>query len=140
MKNVIDMEGFMDDLMTQIGLSAGAITIVTLCIVGFFSLLSLAFSLWIIRYVRRSFFGNQDLASNGIPTQATVLQAWQTGAMVNYNPQIGLRLQVQHPQGNTYEVETKAVVPQLQLAQLQIGAVVPVRIDPDNPQRVLLAI
>ena len=129
----------MDDLMTQIGLSAGVITVVTLCFVGIITLLSLAFTFWIIRYVRRSFFGNQDLVSNGIPAQATVLQAWQTGAMINYNPQIGLKLQVQHPQGHSYEVETKAVVPQLQLAQLQIGATVPVRIDPQNPQRVLLA-
>ena len=130
----------MDELATQIGIGAGAFTIAIFCFIGLTMAVSIGFSIWLIRYVRKSFFGNQDVLNHGQLAQATILKAWQTGAMVNYNPQIGLHLQVQPAQGQPYQVETKAVVPQLKLAMLQEGAMIPVKIDPNNPQRVALAI
>ena len=129
----------MDELATQIGLGAGVFTIAIFCFVGLMMLVSIGFSIWLFRYIRKSYFGNQDVLTSGIMAQATVIQAWQTGAMVNYNPQIGLKLQIQPPQGQPYEVETKAVVPQLKLAMLQTGAMIPVKIDPADRNRVALA-
>ena len=130
----------MDELATQIGLGAGVFTIAIVCFIGLAMVASFGFSIWLIRYVRKSFFGNQDVLASGIMAQATVLKSWQTGAMVNYNPQIGLKLQIQPPQGQPYQVETKAVVPQLKLAMLQEGSLIPVRIDPNDPNRVALAL
>ena len=54
--------------------------------------------------------------------------------------QIGLRLQIQPPQGQPYEVETKAVVRKLKLAQLQAGCLIAVKSDPQDRDRVALAI
>jgi hypothetical protein len=134
----------MEELMrqiTQLGIGIGIITIViTLVIFA----ASIAFTIWILRYVRRNFLGslgaNSDILANGVMAQATILKAWQTGMMVNYNPQIGLLLQVQPADGNPYQAETKAVVSQLKLAQLQEGSLVPVKIDPNDRSHVALAL
>ena len=130
----------MDELATQIGLGAGAFTIAIFCFIGLTFAVSIGFSIWLIKYIRKSFYGNQDVLDHGHLVQATILKSWQTGAMVNYNPQIGLRLQVQPANGQPYEVETKAVVPQLKLVMLQEGAMIPVKIDPNDRMRVALAI
>jgi hypothetical protein len=76
---------------------------------------------------------------NGVLGQATILKIWETGFKVNDRPQVGFLLNVQHPDGDRYEVETKAVIPLIHLSQFQPGATIAVKIDAHNPQRVALA-
>jgi hypothetical protein len=76
---------------------------------------------------------------NGILGQATILRIWETGITVNDRPQVGFSLNVQHPDGSSYEAETKAVVSLINLPQVQPGATVAVKIDPNNRSRVALA-
>lgn len=76
---------------------------------------------------------------NGALGQATILKIWETGLTVNDRPQIGFLLNVQHPDGSSYETETKAVIPIIHLPQFQPGATVAVKIDAKDRQRVALA-
>ncbi len=76
---------------------------------------------------------------NGVLGQATILKIWETGLTVNDRPQIGFLLNIQHPDGASYETETKAVIPIIHLPQFQPGATVAVKIDANDRQRVALA-
>ncbi len=77
----------------------------------------------------------ENLAMTGIPTSAQVLGMQQTGTMVNMNPQVMCTLNVNGPQG-PYQVQTTAIVPIMNIAQFQPGAVVNVRVNPQNPMDV----
>ena len=92
--------------------------------------------------VKKKFYANYDnadLLKNGNEAPATILKVWQTGLKVNINEQIGLRLQVQTPDGDPYETEIKAVVPKVLMGQYQEGRAVQVNIDPYDRTRVALA-
>jgi hypothetical protein len=108
--------------------------------------LSLTMIFIIYRVGRRVFknpwskYANADLLNDGLPTQATILKMWQTGTVFNNNPQIGLHLQIQSPDdGSIYEVETKVVLPQFMVVKCQEGATMPVKVDPNDRNRVALA-
>ncbi|MCA9622754.1 MAG: hypothetical protein KC731_27230, partial [Myxococcales bacterium] len=82
-----------------------------------------------------------QLAQTGLPATASVIAVQQTGRMVNYNPEVSATLQVTHPQtGASYQVQSTSVVPQIAIPQVQPGAQVPVRINPQNPMDVVLAL
>ena len=92
--------------------------------------------------VKKKFYANYDnadLLKNGNEAPATILKVWQTGLKVNINEQIGLRLQVQTPDGDPYETEIKAVVPKVLMGQYQEGRAVQVNVDPYDRTRVALA-
>lgn len=77
----------------------------------------------------------QRLLSDGIPGTATVLGMEQTGVYINEQPQVRLRLRVEAPGIEPYEVERSEVVPLIALGSLsggQLGVVV----DPNDHQQV----
>jgi hypothetical protein len=76
----------------------------------------------------------------GIPAQAQIVGVQQTGTFINNNPEVVIYLNVQGPSGPPYPVQVKQVVPIFQAAQFQVGAVIPVRIDPQNPANVAIAV
>lgn len=105
-------------------------------------LIVVAIQIMVATRVKKKFYtnyDNADLLKNGNEAPATILKVWQTGLKVNINEQIGLRLQVQAPDSDSYEVEIKAVVPKLLLAHYQEGRSVQVNVDPYDPTRVALA-
>jgi hypothetical protein len=77
----------------------------------------------------------EQVAMNGVPMTARLLSMQQTGALINFNPQIQAMLEVHGPQG-PYQVQTMAVVPQMSIPQFQPGAMVNVRVNPQNPHDV----
>ena len=82
----------------------------------------------------------REVRANGLPATATVLQIWETGVRVNHNPVVGFLLEV-HAEGlEPYQAETKALISILVIPQIQPGAVLKVKYDPTNPQRVALDI
>ena len=92
--------------------------------------------------VKKKFYANYDnadLLKNDNEAQATILKVWQTGLKVNINEQIGLRLQIQAPDSNSYETEIKVVVPKVMVGRYQEGGVVQVNVDPYDRARVALA-
>ncbi len=101
-----------------------------------------AIQIMVASRVKKKFYANYDnadLLKNGNEAPATILKVWQTGLKVNINVQIGLRLQVQAPDGDTYEAEIKAVVPKAMVGRYQEGGAVQVNVDPYDRTRVALA-
>ena len=83
---------------------------------------------------------NRIVRETGIPASAEVLEVWDTGVRYNNNPVVGFRLLVTLADGTTYEAETKNVVSVVHIPQVQPGAVLPVKIDPEDRNRVALDI
>lgn len=76
----------------------------------------------------------------GQTAEALVLEIRDTGITVNDNPIVSFRLEVRPVSGAPYEVETRGLVGRLDVPQIQPGAVLPVAIDPQDPQKVALRI
>lgn len=81
-----------------------------------------------------------QLAQTGMPAMGRILQVQQTGRLVNYNPEVQALVEVNHPQRGVYQAQTTAVVPQISIPQIQPGAQVQVRINPQNPQDIALVV
>ena len=81
----------------------------------------------------------QYLMANGTIGQATITAIRQTGTMVNYNPECDLDLQVSVNGGAPYPVTHRQVIAQVALPSFQPGATVPVRVDPSDPQSLIVA-
>lgn len=116
-----------DSIQTSFMFS-GVITIVSL-VIGF-----LIIAL-VLRYVRRV---SGASLKGGTPASATIVRMWDTGASVNDHPVAGLELDIQPAGAPSYRASITSMIPRLAAARYQPGAVVPVRIDPRNPQRVAL--
>lgn len=125
----MDIQGAINDAIMSSLLLTGGIIVASIV----FSIVIIVF---VLRYVRGMTGG--DLRASGIPAQATVLKFWDTGASINDNPVAGLLLEVRGPNGEAYQVQTKSMIPRLSVGMLQPGAVVRVKIDPQNQQRVAL--
>lgn len=83
---------------------------------------------------------NEPIRDTGFSALARVLEIWETGVRVNDNPVVGFRLEVMLDDGSAYEAVTKIVVSILHIPQVQPGAVLPVKVDPEDPSRVALDI
>ncbi len=93
----------------------------------------------IIVFARRAMKPNANLLKTGVPAQAKILNVWQTGMMINNNPQVGMLLEVNGP-GGTYQTETKVVIPMINIPQFQPGVTLPAKVDPTNPKKIALDI
>jgi len=83
---------------------------------------------------------NKPVRESGFPASAKVLEIWDTGVRLNDNPVVGFRLLVTLDDGTSYEAETKNVVSVVHIPQVQPGAVLPVKVDPENHELVALDI
>ena len=83
---------------------------------------------------------NRDLRAAGEPASAEVLEIWDTGVRLNDNPVVGFRLLVTLEDGTTYEAQARNVVSIVHIPQVQPGAVLPVKVDPENRDLVALDI
>jgi hypothetical protein len=76
----------------------------------------------------------QELASVGIRGEATILSVQDTGMRINDNPRVNMLLDVRLPNMPSYQIQKTITVSMFQLAQVQVGAVVGVLVDPSAPQ------
>lgn len=81
----------------------------------------------------------QALMATGVVGHATIGAVRDTGMTVNDNPVVELDLRVTSPSSPApYPVTHRQLINRLQVAQLQPGATVQVRIDPVDPQSIVL--
>jgi hypothetical protein len=83
---------------------------------------------------------NKPVRQNGVAASAEVLEIWDTGVRFNDNPVVGFRLLVTLEDGTSYQAETKNVVSVVHIPQVQPGAILPVKVDPENHELVALDI
>ena len=81
----------------------------------------------------------RQLQKIGIPAKATILKLWDTGITINNDPVIGLEVEVA-PEGRSPYVATikRSLISRLDVPQFQPRSVIPVRFDPNNPERVAI--
>ena len=112
-------------------LISGGITLLVLVIVGLI--------LW--RVLTPIFRGQQvtrDLLANGEFAQAKILRLAETGMMINNQPVADILMEV-HPRNRApYQAQARMAISMLRVAQVQPGAVVPVRFDPSDASKVVI--
>jgi hypothetical protein len=79
-----------------------------------------------------SWLGNRSLQTKGRPARATILAIRDTGTTINQSPVVHLKLRVTPGDRPEFEADTELLINRLQVPQLQPGAEVPVRYDPDS--------
>lgn len=80
-----------------------------------------------------------QLLRTGRVGRATVATVRQTGNFVNDDPECELELQVSVDGGAPYRVMHRQVLATVALPGFRPGASVPVRVDPDDPQTLVIA-
>jgi Protein of unknown function (DUF3592) len=81
---------------------------------------------------------DRKLMATGDPARATVLALEETGMLINNQPLVNLKLQIVRHGQPPYEHTHQMVLSMLNLPQVQPGATIPVRVDPENPKRIAL--
>ena len=124
-----------EEMMTTI---MGGSSLLTCLIGGLITVITVGSIGAVMFFVFRALRPDPTITKSGIPAQATIQNVWQTGTYVNNNPQVGLQLEVRPPTGVPYVTQTNAIIPLVNIPQFQPGAVVPVKIHPTDPSKVIL--
>ncbi len=83
--------------------------------------------------------GRRKLLETGIPGQATVLSVSGGNVVVNnINVLLTFRMRVTLPGRAPYEVDHRQLTSMFQMAALQVGATVPVMVDPADPSKLTI--
>lgn len=88
--------------------------------------------------LRGSSAATDQVLQTGLAGQATITGLTQTGMYLNNQPRVKMDLLVQLPGRQPYTVEHSEFVPLILLARLTSGAALPVRVDPADPQKVVV--
>jgi hypothetical protein len=86
--------------------------------------------LWSLRKQKKK---TEVLMATGIKGEATILQLEDTGTRINDNPRMNVLLEVHIPDHPPYQVRKIITVPLVRLSQIQVGSVVAVLADPNQP-------
>lgn len=89
---------------------------------------------WIDR--RTGISATREVQAVGESAQATILQIVDTGMTINNDPVVDLVLEVRRRDQSSYQARTRTPISRLDVPRFQPGAVVPVRVDPRDPDRV----
>lgn len=81
----------------------------------------------------------ERLANEGVDATAEIQQIISTGKTVNMQPEIQFQMTV-NVNGQTSEVTHLQVVPPTIIPQLQPGATVPVKVDPNDHSQLMIAL
>jgi len=81
----------------------------------------------------------ENLVNNGVDGQATIKSLVATGTQINMQPELSFQLSVD-VNGQTSEVSHTQVVSPAMLGQLQPGATVPCKVDPNDHSKLVLGV
>jgi hypothetical protein len=78
------------------------------------------------------------LSKTGVPGKAVIKEVHDTGVTINNNPQVKLVLEVKNNLGQIYTATVRTLVSRIQPGIYQPGMTVPVKIDPENENNVII--
>ena len=81
---------------------------------------------------------NKRIDETGLAGTGQIVGLTQTGMYMNDNPQVGIQMVVSVPGKNPYQVEVRQFVPLILLGSIQIGATLPVKVDQQDPSKVVI--
>jgi len=105
---------------------------------AFWIILPIILIIGAMTYIKLQGRRETNLRENGLQGQAKILSVEQTGTYVNNLPQVKFLLEITSPYGEIYQLEHKEVVSMLSLGAIQVGAILPVFIEPNNKKNILL--
>jgi hypothetical protein len=91
-----------------------------------------------LKTVNQNVKQNEALLASGEPAQAQILSIEQIGMKLNDQPGVRFALQVTRQGHPPYQANAQAFVSLLNIPRLQLGATVPVKVDPGNPLQVAI--
>jgi hypothetical protein len=112
----------------------GSGMVLTGVILGVVGVILLLFGIGSLRKASAS----QRIDETGLAGTGQVVGLTQTGMYLNNNPQIGMQLMVSVPGRNPYQVEVRQFVPLMLLGSIQVGSTLPVKVDQQNPSKVVI--
>jgi putative solute:sodium symporter small subunit len=74
----------------------------------------------------------------GIDAKGKIVSVTETGTYVNNLPKLAFRIQVFRSGFAPYEVEHEKVVSFLSIPRFQVGAIVNIKVNPQNPQKIMI--
>jgi hypothetical protein len=89
-------------------------------------------------FIGRRGAAQEKIKREGIPAQAQILSAEQTGMYVNEQPQVKLHLRIEGQGVEPYEVQKRVVVPFIALGTLSSGRPLSVYIDREDRDNVVI--
>ncbi len=96
------------------------------------------FTILLVFNIRKGNRREEKLLRDGIQLEAILLSMTETGTTVNNAPEIEMELSLELPDGSTINVKHRCFVSLLDLANLSIGDRLPVVMDPENPDRIVV--
>ena len=81
---------------------------------------------------------DEAIRKDGVSANGRVLSVRQTGSWVNNNPEVEIELQISGGPSMEYETRLRTVVPQVNLAAVQPGAMLRLKVARDDPQQVVI--
>jgi len=90
------------------------------------------------RRMGRGAASEDQIYASGLDGTATITGLTQTGLFVNNNPEVKLDLQVNIPGRAQYNTTHGEIVPLILLGQLAVGATIPVKADPADPNKLVV--
>ena len=88
--------------------------------------------------VNRGASSTDEVLASGVAGTATITGVTQTGMYLNEQPRIKMNLMVQLPGQAPYAAEHSEFVPLILLSRVQPGATLPVKVNPAQPQKVVV--
>ncbi|MCD4775015.1 MAG: hypothetical protein K8S15_03070 [Candidatus Aegiribacteria sp.] len=101
---------------------------------GMFLLTNLVVIVWARLSNRR----RERIEKTWLDAQAEIIELGETGTYINNQPKIRFRLHVNSPVHPPCEVIHKQVIPLTDLARFQAGKTIMVKVNPDDPQDIML--
>jgi hypothetical protein len=86
--------------------------------------------------IRRLYHPDARIIRDGAPAEATITRNWPTNVRFGNRFGIGIEPDVRRPGYPPYTARARALVSILDVSRFQVGAVIPVKVDPNKPQRV----
>jgi len=100
---------------------------------GIFLLTNGTIILWVVLSNRRRAMREMTW----LDAEATILEVGETGTYINNQPRLRFRLRLDSPMHPPAEVVVKRVIPLTSLASYQQGAVIKIKVNPENPENVM---
>ncbi len=100
---------------------------------GIFLLTNGIIILWVVLSNRRRAMREMTW----LDAEATILEVGETGTYINNQPRLRFRLRLDSPMHPPGEVVVKRVIPLTSLASYQQGAVIKIKVNPENPEDVM---
>jgi hypothetical protein len=92
----------------------------------------------VILWARISNRRRASIEQNWLDAEAKILEVSETGTYINNQPRLRFRLFVESPMHPPQEVIHKQVIPLTALAQYQAGMTITVKVNPEDPEDILL--